>query len=388
VVDCGSCSVPVSWQPIDTDGSQTASSTHRTAQVQVSSTSPAMDNPLQLDLDHILEHTRELWEQLRGGRIFVTGGTGFFGRWLLESFVWANDRLGLRASAVVLTRNPDVFLRKASHLIAHPAIEVLSGDIRAFEFPMGRFDCVVHAAADSGGDATTDRPVLVFDTIVSGTRRVLDFACSTGAKRVLLTSSGAVYGTQPPQMVQMPETHTGGPDPLDPRWLYGEAKRAAETICCAYARQRGLEPTIARCFAFVGPYLPLDAHFAIGNFIRDGLCGGPIRVLGDGTPHRSYLYAADLAAWLWTILFRGSPCVPYNVGSDDGRPIAEWADVVARAFTPRPAVQIGRDPIPGNPSERYVPTTARARQQLGLEQWIDAPTGIVKSVTFSKPPPT
>jgi dTDP-glucose 4,6-dehydratase len=343
-----------------------------------------VDNPLQSDLNHILDRTRELWEPLRGGRVFVTGGTGFFGSWLLESFAWANDRLGLGASAIVLTRSPEAFLRKVPHLAAHPAIRSLCGDVRSFEFPHGSFDCVVHAASDFGVDSTANRPVLVFDTIVEGTRRALDFAQSAGAKRFLLTSSGAVYGKQPPEIGHIPETYNGGPDPLDPQWLYGEAKRAAETLSCAYARQAGLQPTIARCFAFIGPYLRLDAHFAIGNFIRDGLRGGPIRVLGDGTPHRSYLYAADLAIWLWTILFRGSPCVPYNVGSENGRPIAEWAGIVARCFTPPPTVRVERDSIPGSPAERYVPATARAQQHLGLEQWIDAPTGLEKTITFNR----
>jgi dTDP-glucose 4,6-dehydratase len=96
-------------------------------------------NPLATDLDHVPAHTTGLWEELQGQRIFLTGGTGFFGRWLLECFAWANDRLNLGAEALVLTRNPEAFRRKALHLAEHPAIKFHNGDVRSFEFPKGRF---------------------------------------------------------------------------------------------------------------------------------------------------------------------------------------------------------------------------------------------------------
>ena len=339
-------------------------------------------NPLAADLDHVLEHTRELWEELRGERIFITGGTGFFGCWLLESFAWANERLGLNASALVLTRHLDAFRKKAPHLAENPAIRFHPGDVRSFEFPDGTFSHVIHAATESNANLNAEDPLTMFDTIVNGTRHTLEFARKCSARKFLLTSSGAVYGRQPPDMTHIPEGYQGAPAPSDPYSSYGEGKRAAETLCALFAKQYGFETKIARCFAFVGPYLPLDIHFAIGNFIRDGLNGGPIVILGDGTPRRSYLYAADLAIWLWTILMRGRTCHPYNVGSDESISIAEVAHCVAAQFPSMIAVEIRGSLNPGNPLERYVPDIHRAKKEIELKANTTLESSIKRTISF------
>jgi dTDP-glucose 4,6-dehydratase len=325
-----------------------------------------MRNPLAKDLDHILTHTSNLWEELRGQRIFITGGTGFFGCWLLESFAWANDVLGLGASALVLTRNTSSFQKKAPHLAAHPAIQFHKGDVRDFNFPDGEFSHIVHAATSASASLNNEEPLLMFDTIVEGTRHTLDFAVQCGAKKLLLTSSGAVYGRQPSDMTHITEDYSGSPDTVDPNSAYGEGKRAAELLCALYSNKHGIETKTARCFAFIGPYLPLDIHYAIGNFIRDGLHGGPIQIKGDGTPYRSYLYAADLAIWLWTILFKGKSCRAYNVGSEEQITIAELANIVALCFQNPIEVKIAQLPPANRKPERYVPSIKRSREEFGV----------------------
>src|SRR5438309_3220608 len=322
-------------------------------------------HPLAADLDDVLAETRELWDEIRGQRIFITGPTGFFGCWLLETFVWANQRLGLNASATILTRNPHKLKQRVPHL-TNGKLEAIGGDVRSFSFPPGEFSHVIHAASDSSAELNAKQPQLMFDTIVEGTRRCLDFAARAGSKKLLLTSSGAVYGKQPPDLAHVSEDFTGGPDPLDLNSAYAEGKRTAELLCALAAKNTGLQVKIARCFAFVGPYMKLDAHFAIGNFIRDQLRDAPIRVCGDGTPVRSYMYASDLMIWLWTILFKGESCHAYNVGSEEGISIAELAREIAALGVTRKPVHILQKACEGAPAGRYVPNTRRAQRELGL----------------------
>ena len=257
------------------------------------------------DLYHVLSHTRADWEDLRGQRLFLTGGTGFFGKWLIETFLWSNEKLGLDARMLVLSRDPAAFLRKMPHLAGQSALEFQAGDVTSFEFPADRFSHVVHAATEHYDSPMAVDRLAAFDRDVLGARRVLELARQCGASRFSLASSGAVYGRQPADLTHIPEDYVGSFAPSDSQSGYGQAKRVMEFLCTMYSEAFGLETKIARCFAFVGPYLPLDRNFAVGNFLRDALVGGPIVVQGDGTPRRSYLYAADLAAWLWTSFFAG-----------------------------------------------------------------------------------
>jgi dTDP-glucose 4,6-dehydratase len=343
-----------------------------------------MPNPLESDLDHVLEHTRELWEELRGQRVFITGGTGFIGCWLLETFAWANRKLNLGASALVLTRNPDVLLNMAPHLFESPEVHTCYGDIRTFAPPKGEFTHAIHAASAGSADPGHDS-LDIFRTTVYGTDRVLASAEKCQTKKLLFTSSGAMYGKQPCDLPCMPEDFRGAPDPASSMAAYAESKRAAETLCAIFHSSGAMGIKIARCFAFVGPYLPLNRRFAIGNFIRDEMAGGPIRVRGDGTDVRSYLYSADLAIWLWTILFKGRSCDPYNVGSEKAISIAETARTVAEAGGHGTAVEIegGRAGCFG--SSRYVPSTRKARIELNLQERIDLRTAVQRTMEWHVP---
>jgi dTDP-glucose 4,6-dehydratase len=312
---------------------------------------------------------------MRGQRLFLTGGTGFFGCWLVESFCHVNRELGLGAQATVLTRDPAKFRAKCPHLAGDPAITMLTGDVRDFKFPAGEFGYVIHAATEASLKQSQEQPLEMLSTILAGTERTLEFAAQCGARKFLLTSSGAVYGKQPPEMTHVPESYMGAPDPLDAASVYAEGKRASELMCALHqktetAKGTAFEAKIARCWAFCGPHLPLDAHFAVGNFIGDVLAGRAISIGGDGTPRRSYLYAADLAIWLWTILFRGLALVPVNVGSAHDVSIRELAEVVAATLAPATEIRVAKQAFAGAAPARYVPSVARAEELLGLRETV------------------
>ena len=336
------------------------------------------------DIDLVLEQTGcDVWRALSDARLFVTGGTGFFGKWLLETFVAAVDRFELGATMTVLTRDAQGFAARFPALSAHPSIRFHTGDVRSFEFPAGKFSHIIHAATEASVRVMVEDPQAMLDTITQGTRRVLELARVCGATRFLLTSSGGVYGRQPPEMNCVYEDYSGAPDPLEPHACYSEGKRYSEMLCAIYARQYDFEVCIARCFAFIGPYLPVDSHFAAGNFLRDALRGGPIEIRGDGTPLRSYLHAADLTSWLWTLLVKGKSCQAYNVGSEECLSIADLAHRIATACG-KVEVKIAQKAVEGKLPERYVPSALRMSNEFEITPKISIDEAIRRTVDWLK----
>lgn len=332
-----------------------------------------MTSPPLPGIDDAIDRVGRLWQDLRGGRMFVTGGTGFVGQWLLETFVRANSRLRLNASATVLTRRAGVFERRAPHLAAAGCISLLEGDVRRFGDPGGAFTHVIHGAATPSLRGDPHEAADMVDTIVAGTERALELSRRAGVGRLLLLSSGAVYGVQPPEMAAIEETYSGVPDPAQPGSAYGEAKRIAELLCVL----GGVPFSIARCFTFVGPHLPMDGPYAAGNFIRDALHRRPIDVRGDGAALRSYQYAGDMACWLWTLLFRGRCSEAYNVGAEEAVSIARLAELVAAASNPPLPVQIIG--VRANGISRYIPSTSKALREFALTSTV----GLEQAITWT-----
>lgn len=321
-----------------------------------------------------------VWDRLRRSRILITGGTGFVGTWLIAGLARANRVRGLGASAVIVSRDPEAFLAREPWVRHETWVGFSQGDARDLRTPPGEFSHGIIGAAPADAMVTQERPQSVMETVLSGAAGML--RALPPASSLLLLSSGAVYGEGDHRPNLIPEGFQGSLEWLDPSNAYHEAKRAAEAMTMAANVESGMKVTIARLFAFHGPWLPTDRHFAVGNFIRDAIDGHDIVIRGDGTPVRSYLYAADMLAWLLNILARGESGRAYNVGSDRAVSVSELANLVAATMPTPPRVRILGEPGAGGGGQRYVPDVTRARDELGLHESVSLEDGLGRMVRW------
>ena len=284
--------------------------------------------------------------------VLLTGGTGFFGKSIMDYFL----RHGSGNRFVVLSRHPDRFLSRNPQFATVKNFSFLQGDIRDFRIPDSiPIEQIVHAATPV--DDTDDSELR--SIIVDGTAHVLDIAKSKQVKRILYVSSGAVYGIQPEDVARIPETQM-----CHPQTVYGKSKLEAEKKCLA----SGIETVIIRCFAFLGKYLPKDKRYAIGNFIDDCIHERPVIIQGDGTAMRSYLYADDLVEWLMTALENGISGRVYNVGSETAYSIREIAEHVKSALGTGNSIQVLGKPQQQGKVSRYIPDASRIKSELNVKE--------------------
>lgn len=339
-----------------------------------------------------LAHPQD-WAWLQGGRLLLTGCTGPFGVWLLHRLAHAVAHEGLRLHSVgLLTRRPGkVVSQLLCHLPPLPGLQLLEGDIAQVDRAGFLPSHVVHGATTAARETFEGASAISkFDTLVEGSRAIVRLCQVARPVSVLFLGSGVVYGQQADPNRWVDENCTQAPLTTDPGAGLAQGKRAAEFILSCAAAELGFALTVARCFAFSGPGLPLDVHYALGNFVHQALYEPRLRVMGDGTPLRSYLHLGDLAVWLLRMLAPVQQACDrpriYNVGSDSGISIAELAQTVAHTLSPRKPVDIlGQPPDPTQNIARsvYVPLIDKARRELGLDGWTTLSTSVRLMGEFS-----
>ena len=288
---------------------------------------PQCNYDISQDVESSIRRSGVQAESLRGKTVFITGGTGFFGVWMISALLSIKHCLGGELCLIVLSRNPEKFLQSHADQHLERGVEFVHGDVRDFKLDRAqRVTHLVHMATTNAEETFAGEDQLNKLTMLyEGTQNVLK-QCGESLESTLFTSSGVAYGLNKNTLIS--ENDFTAPDTMDPAAALGLGKLVAEYLVSYYAEKFSYSYSIARCFSFAGQHLPLDIHYAFGNFIQNALDGKDIVIRGDGQDTRSYLYVGDATAWLLRLLVEPKNQL-YNVGSTHPLSIESLARKIA-----------------------------------------------------------
>lgn len=336
------------------------------------------------DAEAVLEGRAGLFEALRGQHLFISGGTGFLGAWLLELIAVLNEKHELGLKVTAFSRNARAFAQRWPHLGGGTDVHFQDGDIRHLaELPRdARY--VIHAAALTDRRLFASQPSAVAETNGLGTLRILRAAhLLEDLQKFVLVSSGLVYGRQPWETPSIGEDYAGPLRPDDVNAVYAESKRFAEMIAQCAISESKLPVVTVRPFAFVGPYQSLELPWAVTDFIRDSLTGGPIRIMGDGATVRSIMYGSDFAFGVLAALARGESRVTYNLGSPEAIDLGSLARLITQFFSPVPEIRTRLGQL-GHDRTRLVPAIDRAAAALGVKVTVPLSAALQRTITWNR----
>jgi dTDP-glucose 4,6-dehydratase/UDP-glucose 4-epimerase len=320
-------------------------------------------------------------KSFKGKTILVTGGTGFFGIWFLTCLVKIKEKIGSELRIITISRNPENFILNVRNKNILNNIEILKGNIKDINLNNIKVTHLVHMATTNAYETFSGEDQLAkIELLFNGTKNIIN-QCGQNLEKVLLTSSGVAYGINKNNRIS--ENDFSGPDTSDIGSALGIGKLLAEFLVAYYAKEYCYKYSIARCFSFAGQYLPLDLHYAFGNFINNYLSNVNINIKSDGQDLRSYLYVGDAIAWLIKLLEDPDDCI-YNVGSENEIKIEDLAKKIACFKNANLKVDIGWITKQDDNYKRtsYIPCTNKIKTRYpNLKEWTEIDLIINKMIT-------
>lgn len=339
---------------------------------------------LQEDCAQSFKGIDETLDELRSQTILITGGTGFMGKWLTEAIVYLNTVHNYKIKLYLLARNTEAFRVSVPHLVMHKFIYLINHDVRTVSDLPNDINYVIHAAASPDSREHNTQPLKTVDTIVKGTTNILE-ACwrLQDLRKFINISSNNIYGHIASNEQGIAENEMGYLDCNSVGAIYAESKRAAEAICAAFKNQQRLPIITVRPFTFIGPYQSLEKPWAVNNFMRDALLGGPIRILGDENTVRSYLYGSDMAMWLLKILAVGKLNAIYNIGGELGVSLKDLTKIITSNFSGKVDVQVKSSKEFIDKHSFSIPNLQQCKKDCKVKQQIHLEEAIQKTLAFN-----
>jgi len=333
---------------------------------------------VQKDLARVV--TQIDFSKLDNSCVLITGASGFMGIWLTELILYLVREQGLKVKLLLVATDFAFARKEAPHLYEpNDDITIIQDDVRSLRELPTDVNWIVHAAASPDLRIHNSQPLHASRTISQGTLTILEYSSRLPMLRGLLNvSSGYVYGYHS-SADPIAERDFEGFDPSSFSTAYIEAKRYAESLCAIFRNQFRLPICTVRPFSFVGPYQPIDAPWAINNFIANVVNNQPIRIQGDGTAIRSYMYGADMAWWLLNILIFGEPGSSYNLGSAQSISLVSLAEKIRLLANANVEINKGR-PLLQSKKSFFVPSVDRVQGEFSLSVQFDLDEALTRSI--------
>jgi nucleoside-diphosphate-sugar epimerase len=351
------------------------------------------------DLGMMCDNLKEEFGRLSGKRLLLTGGAGFLGHYFVQSAVHWNSLNQGNADPIRIVVY-DNFVRGMpqwlSKLEGDPNLTLVRHDIRNPLPPgMGDFQFIIHAASIASPIYYKQDPIGTMDGNVNGLRMLLEYAREQGksgrpVEGFLFFSSSEIYGDPSPEHIPTPETYRGLVSCTGPRACYDEAKRYGETLCVNFAHQLGIPVKVARPFNNYGPGLKISDRRVIPDFARDIMSHRNIVMLSDGSPRRTFCYAADAVTGYYKVLVKGHNGEAYNIGVEGPEismvALAEKLTSLAKdlfGYQGKVVRQVSQDAsyLVDNPNRRC-PVITKARAHLGYNPRVALDEGLKRSLIW------
>lgn len=318
-------------------------------------------------------------DKLKNSNILITGGTGFIGKWLTEMLIYLNENFNFNTTIYLLSRN----IPKDSNYSGIRFIHYIKSDIRNIKELPSVLNYIIHAAGTPDSKEHVSNPIKTIETIIGGTQKILDLSSRLpNLIKFIHISSNKIYGNNF-STIPLYESNSTiiGYNSQD---VYSECKRMSETICKSYISEFHLPITIVRPFAFIGPFQHLDKPWAINNFIRDAILGGPIRILGNELSSKSYMYGSDLANYMLNILVFGKIGEAYNVGSSNPITLIDLANKIKNIINTEIEIKVKSSKDNYSKTILDVPHTSKIGNELNIKEAFGIDEALKRTIMWNK----
>jgi len=318
-------------------------------------------------------------EKLKSSHILITGGTGFVGNWLTEMLIYLNENFNFNVSIYLLSRNAAQRINYSKFKYIH----YIKSDVKNVKELPRNIGYILHAAGTPDSREHVSNSIKTIDTFYRGTQNILDLASRLpNLIKIIHFSSNKIYGNNYSR-IPMHESNTTivGNNNQD---VYSESKRISETLCKAYISELHLPIIIVRPFAFIGPFQSSDKPWAINNFIRDAILGGPIRILGNELTTKSYMYGSDLAYFVLNILSEGKVAEAYNLGSSHPMTLVELAIKIKNIINSEIEIKIRSSKDTYHETIFDVPNTTKLEHYFNIKPAFDIEDSLKRTILWNK----